>query len=86
MAKQYAMRLNIYLDENEPKDEILIKFLNKKYSPVGFTKEMLYALATGEAVQSGPSIQANTSEPSLDQEVAADQEFEPVKGVEDIEL
>lgn len=73
MAKQYAMRLNIYLDENEPKDKILIDYLDKTYSPVGFIKETIYALATGAAVQSAKMIQTNIIESSLNQE-----EFEPI--------
>jgi len=80
MAKKYDVRLNIYLDKSEPKDKILIEFLEKKYSEVGFIKETMYALATGEAIQS------NKSELLLEQEVAADQEFEPVKDAENIDL
>lgn len=87
MAKKYDMRLNIYLDENEEKDKILIDFLNKKYSPVGFIKETIYALATGEVVQSGLSIQAISSEPLEYEPVKEDpEEFEPIKNINEIEM
>lgn len=88
MAKKYDMRLNVYLDENEPKDKILIDFFKRKYSAVGFIKETMYALATVAAVQSGPIIQSNIIETSLDQEEQQkkEPEYEPIKGANDIEL
>jgi hypothetical protein len=86
MAKTYDVRLNVYLDSTDPKDKIIVDYLRLKYSEVGFIKETMYELATNQVVQSGPSIQANTSEPLIDQEVAADKEFEPVKGADEIKL
>lgn len=88
MAKKYDMRLNVYLDKNEPKDKIIIDFLKKKYSEVGFIKETMYALAIEEAVRSSPIIQANVIEQSLDQgyQQKNESEYEPIKGAADIEL
>ncbi|MBY6918166.1 hypothetical protein [Clostridium botulinum] len=83
MAKKYDMRLNIYLDEKDPKDKILIDFLNKKYSAVGFIKETIYELATGGTVHGVTSVQAVNSEPLMNQD---EQEFEPIKGISDIEI
>jgi len=84
MAKKYDVRLNIYLDSTDPKDKIIVDYLSKKYSEVGFIKETMYALATGDVVQSGPSITANIVEPPLDQEDP--KEYEPIKDAAGIQL
>lgn len=88
VAKKYDMRLNVYLDKNEPKDKILIDFFEEKYSPVGFIKETMYALATGRTVERIPIIQSNNIEQFLDIEELQkeEQEYEPIKGADDIEL
>lgn len=83
MAKKYDMRLNVYLDENEPKDKILINFFKEKYSPVGFIKETMYALATGRTVEKIPIIQSNNIKQFLEIE---EQQYEPIIGADDIEL
>lgn len=85
MAKKYAMRLNVYLDENEPKDKIIIDFLTKKYSEVGFIKETMYTLAIGSVVQN-IVIQSNTNELLVDKMLEPEQEYEPIKDAGDIEL
>jgi hypothetical protein len=85
MAKKYDMRLNVYLDENEPKDKILIDFFNKKYSPVGFVKETMYALATGVTFQNNISIKAERIEPVFDTEKNIE-EYEEIRDIENIEM
>jgi len=82
MAKKYDLRLNIYLDENEPKDKILIDYLNTKYSAVGFIKETMYSLAIGTTVHGEATIQAIESEPLIKD----DPEYEEIKGVSDIDM
>lgn len=93
MAKKYDMRLNIYLDENEPKDKIVIDFLNNKYSAVGFIKETMYALATEGAVQGVTNIKPIDNE-QLNNELHSNQDsqeeyeeiYEEIKGIREIEM
>lgn len=85
MAKKYDMRLNVYLDENEPKDKILIDFFNKKYSPVGFIKETMYALANGIDFQNNISIKSESIEPVFDIEKNIE-EYDEIRDIENIEI
>lgn len=85
MAKNYDVRLNVYLDKNEPKDKTIIDFLDKKYSAVGFIKETIYALATGASFQN-IVFQSNTANLSENTNQDQDEEYEPIKNIDSIDI
>jgi len=77
------MRVNLYLNENEPKDKVIIDFLNKRYSSPAFIKETLFGLATGEPV--GIIQKDNESNP-LESRLENDDEYEEISNIDEIDL
>lgn len=85
------MRISVNLNENNEKDKVIIEFLEKKYSSVGFIKETMYTLAIGEDITPGVNIikpkdlkhKEITKEVVLDEEV---EEFEEIEDLDQIEL
>lgn len=81
MSKK-AKRINIYLNEDDPKDYIIINFLNKRYSETGFIKETLYSMATG----SGVNIVQDHTPSNLIQLQPLSEEYEDIQDSDNIEL
>ena len=77
------MRVNLYLNENEPKDKVIIEFLNKRYSSPAFIKESLYGMATGATLD---IIQKDNKSNPLESRLENDEEYEKIDNIDDIEL
>lgn len=79
------MRINLYFNEEEPKDQVIIEFLEKRYSPKGFIKEMLYGMATGESLNIMQNSTTKNEQPVVEQKETPD-DYEEIKDSDGIEL
>ena len=70
------IRINLYLNENNERDKLIIDMLNKKYSTSGYMKEILYAAAKGENII--PLVSKDIEAP--------EEEYEKIEGLDCIEL
>lgn len=75
------MRINIYLNEDNKKDEKIIKYLESKYNPQAYIKEILFSLAN-EVELIETKIEKYNDKDSIENiEV-----FEEIKGIDNIDL
>ncbi len=79
--KDGKYRINFYLNPLNSKDNILIQYLNQKYSATDYIKEVLYGLAYGFVPAQNPPTVLNTPVIPESTEI-----YEEIKKLDDIEL
>lgn len=79
--KQGRYRVNFYLNPENTKDNIIINYLNQRYSAADYIKETLYNLANGTEMH---QIQVNNS---IQAEVPhIKEEYEKIEELDEIEI
>lgn len=89
LDKHGKYRVNFYLNPDNAKDQVIIDFLNGRYSVNDYMKELLYSLATGSAINNSyvnSNSIMNKSDESISDPNGEVEEYEEIKGVDDIEL
>lgn len=86
--KHGKYRVNFYLNPENERDQVIINYLKARYSPNDYMKELLFSIATGNAISASytafNSIMNN--QPSEPVETEQAEEYEEIKGADDIEL
>lgn len=75
------MRINVYLNEENEKDEKIIKYLESKYNSQAYIKEMLFSLANKVNLIETKIEKYNDKDSIENIEV-----FEEIKGIDNIDL
>lgn len=78
--KEGKYRINFYLNPENPKDKVLIEYLNQRYSPTDYIKEILYGMAYGIEI---PQVILSSSKAEI---VDNKEEYEEIEELDDIEL
>lgn len=78
--KEGKYRINFYLNPENSKDNVIIEYLNKRYSATDYLKETLYNLANGIEMQQ--VIINSRTEKSIDKK----EEYEEIEELDDIEI
>lgn len=78
--KQGRYRVNFYLNPDNIKDNMIIQYLNQKYSATDYIKEILYSLANGTEIA---SIVSNIE---LKESINKKEEYEEIEELDDIEI
>lgn len=78
--KQGRYRVNFYLNPDNIKDNMIIQYLNQKYSATDYIKEMLYSLANGTEIA---SIVSNIE---FKESINRKEEYEEIEELDDIEI
>lgn len=78
--KEGKYRINFYLNPENEKDNVIIEYLNQRYSATDYLKETLYNLANGTEMQQ--VIMNSRTEKSVDKK----EEYEEIEELDDIEI
>ena len=78
--KQGRYRVNFYLNPDNIKDNMIIQYLNQKYSATDYIKEILYSLANGTEIT---SIVSNIE---FKESINRKEEYEEIEELDDIEI
>lgn len=78
--KQGRYRVNFYLNPDNIKDNIIIQYLNQKYSATDYIKETLFSLANGREVS---RVVSNIE---FKESVNEKEEYEEIEELDDIEI
>ena len=78
--KEGKYRINFYLNPENPKDKVIIEYLNQRYSPADYIKETLYGMVYGIEM-SQVNLSSNRAEI-----VKKKEEYEKIEELDDIEL
>lgn len=78
--KEGKYRINFYLNPENPKDKVIIEYLNHRYSPTDYIKETIYGIASNIQIPYTSSI------PELKYNEIVKEEYEKIEELDDIEL
>lgn len=78
--KQGRYRVNFYLNPDNIKDDMIIQYLNQKYSATDYIKEMIYSLANGT------EIARIVSNIEFKESINKKEEYEEIEELDDIEI
>lgn len=78
--KQGRYRVNLYLNPDNIKDNMIIQYLNQKYSETDYIKEILYSLANGTEI---PRVVSNID---FKEDINKKEEYEEIEELDDIEI
>ena len=78
--KEGKYRINFYLNPENPKDKVIIEYLNQRYSPTDYIKETLYGMAYGREI-THVNLSSNRAEI-----VKKKEEYEEIEELDDIEI
>ena len=78
--KEGKYRINFYLNPENPKDKVIIEYLNQRYSPADYIKETLYGMAYGREI---PQVGLSSNGEEI---VKKKEEYEKIEELDDIEI
>lgn len=78
--KEGKYRINFYLNPENSNDNIIIKYLNHRYSATDYIKETLYNLANGIDIS---RIRMNSINENI---IDKKEEYEEIEELDDIEI